>query len=106
MDSNETVMQVDCTKVLKDLDGTTLKNGDKKSDDLTVGSIMKQACLLPLQIDADKGGTEKFELFCLAKKIHDAEMLDLRRFEVDILKDRIGKGFTVLIVGQMMEILG
>lgn len=103
MDTNETVMTVDGSRVLVNLEGETLK--DSKEKELTVQSIMKQACLMPLDIDKDQDATEKFELYCLAKKIHDDAKIDLRLFEVDLLKKRIGRGFTVLVVGQMMEIL-
>lgn len=96
-------MKLKIDEAIKTLDGKPIKEG---KDVITVKDILMQACTANLQTDAQMEGTKKFELYQLAMKVNASKKdIDLTIEEIATLKDRVGKGFNVLVVGQVWSAL-
>lgn len=96
-------MKIKIDEAIKTLDGKPIKEG---KDPVTVKDILLQACTAQLQEDAQMPGVKKFELYNLANKINGQKKdIELTVEEIATLKDRVGKAFNVLVVGQVWTIL-
>ena len=76
----------------------------------TEDMTLKEVCLAALQANFDDekqlSATEKVARYSLATDIFKAKgSIELASEEITLLKKLIGKGFTVLIVGQAYELL-
>lgn len=76
----------------------------------TEDMTLKEVCLAALQANFDDekqlSATEKVARYSLATDIFKAkESIELVAEEIALLKKLIGKGFTMLIVGQSYELL-
>lgn len=76
----------------------------------TEDMTLREVCLAALQANFDDeknlSATEKVSRYSLATDIFKAkDSLDLASEEITLLKKLIGKGFTMLIVGQAYELL-
>ena len=81
------------------------ENGEQDSRPLTLGSVAETVLVMDLPNERAEG-KEKFERWCLAKRIHDAaEPLNLEPEEAALLKERIGKGYSANVVGPAYAIL-
>jgi hypothetical protein len=96
-------MKIKIDEAIKTLEGKPIKEGKEA---ITVKDILLQACTAHLQEDAQMQGTEKFKLYNLAQKINGQKKdIELTVEEVSLLKDRVGKAFNVLVVGQVWTAL-
>lgn len=96
-------MKIDLTKTLLNLDGIELKDGDKVA---TVGHVITQSLLGVVEGDEKMEGLKKAELFNLwFDKVKDKKEADLKPEEKVLVKDRIGKMYHIIVVGQMFKIL-
>ncbi len=98
-------MVVDFTQHLKNpLSGEPVYR-DKDSKELsTLSDICVNALITSLKGDEGMAGTTKFELWCLAKKIYNAQV-DLKSEEIAKIKERVGKMYSSLMVGIAYELL-
>ena len=76
----------------------------------TEDMTLKEVCLAALQANFDDekqlSATEKVARYSLATDIFKAkESIELASEEITLLKKLVGKGFTMLIVGQAYELL-
>src|SRR5690349_20123329 len=91
-------MKIDLRQPIMDLDG-------KPMDDLTVGGAIEQALLIPAKGDDQLTGSAKLKLFLLASKLHGRDELDLAAEDVVLVKDRVGKLYTPIVIGRVWTAL-
>jgi len=96
-------MLVTVNQVLKTLDGQVMKdNVDGNAVDATVKMAIVNGLLSPVQKES---GVDKVKKYELAKKVFNADEVDLDETEIALIKDRVGETFAPIIVGQIYEIL-
>ena len=97
-------MLVNVNQVLKTLDGQTMKDNDGQGNaiDATVKMAIVNAVLSPVQKES---GIDKVKKYELAKKVFNADEVDLDEKEIALIKDRVGETFAPVIVGQVYELL-
>ena len=97
-------MLVNVNQVLKTLDGQTMKDNDGQGNaiDATVKMAIVNAVLSPVQKES---GVEKVKKYELAKKVFNADEVDLDEKEIALIKERIGELYAPVIVGQVYELL-
>jgi len=97
-------MKIDLNVQLLDIEGQPLKGeGDKIP---TVGTAITQSLLSPLKGDEALDGAKKAEMFNIwFDKVKDKKEADFKAEEVVLIKERIGKAYHQLVVGQMFKIL-
>jgi len=97
-------MLVNVNQVLKTLDGQTMKDNDGQGNavDATVKMAIVNGLLSPVQKES---GIDKVKKYELAKKVFNADEVDLNEDEIKLIKDRVGESFSPIIVGQIYELL-
>lgn len=96
-------MKIKIDQSLKSLEGKEIKDGKNA---ITLKNIMVEACVTAIKGDEAQSGEEKLKLYQLATKIQEAKKeIDLTIEEIALIKDRIGKGYNVLTVGQAWQML-
>lgn len=118
-------MKINMTTVLTSLDGKPIEEMERyenltfvsteKTPDERVQHVRRKKLILrdvctqafASPIDSDKGasGMEKNKWFLLSLKIQQNDEVDLTSEEISLLKNRIGKVYTILIVGRSYELL-
>ncbi len=97
-------MKLDLTKGLVNVNGDILKT--PTGEVATVGLTITQSLLTELNGDEKLEGVKKAELFNLwFDKIKDKKEADFKPEEVVLIKERIGKAYGMLVVGQMYKLL-
>ena len=86
----------------KDRNGETIKEGDEP---FTFRNLAIRAIDMVIPEDQNMSIADKLLFDKLARKIMLNDAIDLTSQEVTKLKDRIGKVFPPLIVGQAIELL-
>lgn len=89
---------------LKTFDGQVMKDSDGQGGavDATVKSAIVNAVLAPVQKES---GVEKVKKYELAKRIFEADEVDLNEDEIKTIKDAVGEQFAPIVVGQVFELL-
>lgn len=97
-------MLVKVNQVLKTMDGQAMKDNDGKGNaiDATVKLAIVNAVLSPVEKES---GVDKVKKYELAKKVFNADEVDLNEDEIKLIKDSVGKGFAPIVVGQIFELL-
>ena len=97
-------MKVKVNQVLKTIDGQTMKDNDGKGNaiDATVKLAIVNAILSPVDKEI---GVDKVKKYELAKKVFNADEVDLNEDEIKLIKECVGKGFAPIVVGQIYELL-
>lgn len=118
-------MNIDMTQVLTALNGEKLEELERYDNPEFVSTeetpkeapqhtrkrplTLRNVCLgaLTNQIDSDRkcSGIEKNKQFLLSLRIQQEDTVDLTAEQITLLKDRIGKMCSVLVVGRSYEIL-
>lgn len=99
-------MKIDLTKTFTTIEGKTMKESGENSPELTLGFVATQAILNVLPGDDNLTGVEKNELFTLwFDNIKDKQKAELTAEQVSKIKERIGKAYPALIVGQAYKLL-
>lgn len=80
-------------------------DGQPFKDDPTLGTVCFLAVTGSLPNDERQDGAQKMRLYGLAQKVHGGGVVDLTAEDVALLKERIGRAFTVLVVGRAYELL-
>jgi len=87
----------------------TNESGKDLSDDkgaVTLGKVIQTALLSPMEDDKNLSGQEKADLFNLwFDKIKDAKEADLTSEDKVLIKERVGKAYAQIIVGQVFKII-
>ena len=105
-------MLVNVNQVLKNFASETMKDMVEQTDeegkrttvavDATVKMAIVNAVLSPVQKES---GIDKVKKYELAKKVFNADEVDLDEDEIKLIKDRVGETFAPLIVGQIFDLL-
>jgi len=96
-------MLVNVNEILKSFSGETMKDiVDGEAVDATVKMAIVNAVLSPVQ---NEKGVDKVKKYELAKKVFNADEVDLDEDEIKLIKDRVGEVFPPVIVGQIYELL-
>lgn len=88
-------MNIKLTELITDLDGSPAGDG------LTLGAAIEQALLIPAKGDDQLTGAAKVKLFMLASRLHGKESADLTAEDVVLVKERVGRLFTPIVVGRV-----
>jgi hypothetical protein len=99
-------MLIDFSTAIRDFDGKEIEDGGV----VTLRSLSINALLAPLADASGRPeqlpGTEKVRLATLAQAIHtSAEKLDFKAEDITLLKERIGRAYSPLIVMQAWKLL-
>ena len=104
----ESKMKIDMDYGFKTIDGKEIKAEDASSS-LNLGMVCINSLLMTLKDDRGQpenlSGKEKLKMYDLSMKMKDGGMIDLTTEEIVLIKDRVGKAYNVLIVGQAFKIL-
>ena len=91
-------MKINFNQPIKSLQGEAIK-------DLTLKVVSTEALLAPFDDERSLGGEEKAKRYLLATRVYANDELDLTVEEVAKIKQLIGKGYGVLVVGQAWDML-
>ena len=81
-------------------------DGKPFEDKATLKTVAFLAVTATLQSDQSMQVNEKMRLYALAQKVHAGGVVDLEAEDVALLKDRIGKAFShVVVIGRAFELL-
>ena len=94
-------MEIDMEQKLEDIEGNVLEENGKH---ITLKSICINAALGHTESER-LSGEQKLNLYELAIKIRKGGVIDLTAEEIVTLKDRIGKLYYALVVGQGFDML-
>ena len=98
-------MKINFEQVLVDLKGENIKDGrDGQGEILKLKTVCVNSLLSDFQ-DERSTGEEKVERYELAKKIHAGGEIDLKTEKIAMLKQRVGKLYLPIVVGQVYEML-
>ena len=95
-------MKIDLTKNFIDHKGSLILDGDKP---WTLKNVIGQSLLSTFQGDEKLEGQKKYQLYQLGLKLEKESSVELTAEEIALIKDRISKGFTVLVMGQAWDML-
>ena len=97
-------MLVNVNQSLKTIDGQAMKDNDGQGNaiDATIKMAIVNAILSPVK---DESGVDKVKKYELAKKIFNADEVDLNEDEIKLIKERVGESFAPIVVGQIFELL-
>jgi hypothetical protein len=93
---------------LVDFRGNKLMDRDEKGVDtpISLDTLSVNALLMTDKQELSLPGVEKLKRFNLAQKIYASpEKVELTEEELKLVKDQIGKYYTVLIIGTAWEML-
>lgn len=98
-------MKININQKLKNLEGTQLKNETGK--DLDLREVMLQSLLSMLEGDDRMAGGDKVKIWVISQKIHNSkDELEIDVEDLALIKERIGKMFMPIVVGQAWEMIG
>lgn len=92
-------MKIDVVQKILGLDGVPV------AEDATLRKVCSEALLNTLRGDENMDGVAKAKLFSLALAISAEDEPDLALEDWAKIKERIGRGFTPLIVGRAYELI-
>lgn len=97
-------MRIKFTTVLKEVDGKTPLTDAETKESVTLRTISVNSLMAEMQ-DERRSGTQKAEAYELSMRIMAADIAEVTVSEVATIKDRIGKCFGALVVGQCWPLL-
>jgi len=95
-------MKLRLEEVIKDMEDKPLKGADDK--EMSLKDVCINALMTPLEDDKDMGGDKKVSLFTLAMSIKQGND-ELTAEEISLIKKRIGKMYTQLVVGRAFALI-
>lgn len=95
-------MKIDFNIELKDMNDKPIM--EAKDKPLTLDKVCVNAILSEIP-DEKTTGEQKLQRFKLAKKIYGAGEIDIASEEIVLIKDKVGKLYLPLVVGQVFLIL-
>jgi hypothetical protein len=102
---------INFTQEIKSLDGTVMMQcvpqapTCEKPVAVTLGDLAVNALQTPMQEDQKLSGEDKFRMYLLAVKIYKAKSASLTAEEIKLVKDRIGKQYSVVAMGTAWQML-
>lgn len=97
---------IDFTTVLKGMDGKPLlASAAKDAPPLTLGEVCVNALETIMDSDRQMSGAEKFKLDDLARRIFEKSDVVLSAEDIATLKERVGKVYGPLVVGNAWRLL-
>jgi hypothetical protein len=98
-------MKVNVDQVLKNMDGSSMKDVDVDGNaiDATLKMAIVNALLAPVERES---GTDKMRKFNLAQKAYAGGDIEFDLDELKLIKDRVGDIFPPLVVGTVYQALG
>lgn len=98
-------MKIKLESIIKDLDDKpVLKNKDESGEPMTLKDVILTALMTPLEQDKELDGNQKAGLFSLALSIKTGAD-ELTAEDIALVKSRIGKLYTQIIVGRAFELI-
>jgi len=100
-------MKLLVSQVLKQRDGTPMKDGDGKGEivDANLRTAIINALEASLEIDKNEQPIKKYERSKLADRIYENDEVELSIEEVALIKDRVGKVFGSYVVKVIWDLL-
>lgn len=95
-------MKVDVTQIIRDLSGQPLAG---KPEDATLRKVCLEVLMNTLRGDESMSGAGKAQLYALGMRIHSEDHPDLSAEDLSLVKDRIGRAYAPLVVGQAYALL-
>jgi len=97
-------MKINTKTKLKSLNGELLKDtlADGKTTEMTLGSALINALLVPVQ---NEKGEEKVKKYELGVRIYQNDEIDLTAEEAALVKKRIGDVYGPIVVGQVFRLI-
>ena len=95
-------MKLNVDVILKDLDGNELKDGEKS---VTLKSVIVNALTMLGKNDESMTGPDKFVLYTIAQVVHKGGDIELTAEEIVKIKERVGKFYTPIVVGNVFNLL-
>jgi hypothetical protein len=97
-------MLIKTNTVITNLAGESMKDmdADGNASDATLKSTIVNALLSPVQKET---GTDKVQKYELAKKVYEADEIELTAEEITLIKARVGDAFVPIVVGRVFEML-
>lgn len=100
---------INFTQEIHGIDGTAIPMPISKPTDkpqnMTLGDVAVNALESMTQDDQKLTGEDKFKMDLLARKIYKAKAATLTPEEIKLIKDRIGKFYSVAVVGPAWRML-
>ena len=96
-------MKLRLEEVIKDMDEKPVQGPDKK--DMTLKDVCIASLMSSMETDKNMTGDKKVSLFSLAMSLKTNPDYDTTVEEVALIKDRIGKMYTQLVVGRAFELI-
>ena len=98
-------MKVNVDQVLKNMDGSSMKDVDVDGNaiDATLKMAIVNALLAPVERES---GTDKMRKFNLSQKAYAGGEIAFDLDELKLIKDRVGDIFPPLVVGTVYQALG
>ena|SRR5579863_1114841 len=99
---------IDFTRVLHGIDGKPILDKDPLSGtpvQITLGDVAVNALYAQTPQDQNLSGVDKFKLAQLAVKIYKNKAAVLTADQIATIKDRIGKVYGALVVGESWKLL-
>lgn len=103
-------MKVDLSGNMLDLNKQpvmrTKENGEKTDEPVPVKVIITNALLAAFEDERELSGEDKYKRFKLADRINSAEgEVEISGEELALVKKMVGKGYNVLAVGHIYNLL-
>jgi hypothetical protein len=97
-------MLINTNTVITNLTGDVMKDvgPDGETSDATLKSTIVNALLSPVQ---KENGLDKVKKYELAKKVYEADEVELTAEEITLIKARVGDAFIPMVVGRVFEML-
>jgi len=101
-------MKINFDSKIKNLKNENMKlSTDGKESDVILKDVSINALLADIREQGVKPetGREKLKKFKLARKIDAGGEIELTAEEISLIKEKIGKGYSTLVVGRAYELL-
>lgn len=96
-------MKIDLMHTFNGVDGEPLVENGKP---LTVGKIITNAIMGSYEQDKTLTGEHKADLFSLwFDKVKDKDKTDFTSKEVELIRKRVGYGYSPIVVGQIYKLI-
>lgn len=92
--------KINFSVILTRIGGKPLKDDEDK--DLSLAGAAKQALLV---LDDKQTGSEKYNNYCLATKVVNGGIVELKSEDISKIKELIGKYMYPVVVGQAWDLL-
>lgn len=102
--NGDSIMEIDVTIVLKNLEGVNLIEPDSKGEvsPVTLRAVFLNSLMRPVEKDT---GVQKVEKYAFAIHIQKTKIVDFTPEQIVLLKEVVGPAYSPLVVGPVFAIL-